>query len=179
MNANGQAANSQTMAAMSNQVPQLAQMVNGAQQANGMTGNGTPRMNALPVTGGVPGQLMTRPIVVGQMPQMRRVGSNGQMAQMGTSATSASPVNALPVGVPNGMTNGLANGVPTSLANGLPNGMNNTPLNLVNMAAAARQGQISPQVLQALLQNGNRLPNGTKFPSPMDNNGNGWLKMSS
>jgi hypothetical protein len=167
-----QSPTTQAMVAMGNQVPQLAQMVNGVQQ-NGMPGNQTPRMNNMP-PGSMPSQLVTRPIVAGQMPQIRRMASNGQPTQLTGPANSGSPVMPnLPNGI-NGAPNGMANGV-----NGLPNGMNNTPLNLVNMAAAARQGQISPQVLQALLQNGNRMPNGTKFPSPMDNNGNGWLKMSS
>lgn len=122
--------------------------------------------------GGMPSQIVTRPIVAGQMPQIRRMASNGQPTQLNGPTNSASPVNGLPPGMPN-LSNGI-NGAPNGMVNGtngLPNGMNNTPLNLVNMAAAARQGQISPQVLQALLQNGNRLPNGA--------NGNGWLRMSS
>lgn len=179
LNAAGQqqSPTTQAMVAMGSQVPQMSQMVNGVQQ-NGMPGNQTPRMNNMP-PGGMPSQLVTRPIIAGQMPQIRRMASNGQQAQLAGSTNSASPINGLPAGMPN-LPNGI-NGVPNGMvngSNGLPNGMNNTPLNLVNMAAAARQGQISPQVLQALLQNGNRLPNG-KFPSPMDNNGNGWLKMSS
>ncbi|KAJ9113831.1 hypothetical protein QFC19_000024 [Naganishia cerealis] len=168
--------------AMGKQVPQIAQMVNSNQQINGMQGNQTPRMNNVPIIGNVPGQMASRPIVSGQMPQIRRMGSSGQIAQMTATANSSSPGNGLPTGMPslpNGVNNGVTNGISNPIPNPLPNGMNNSPLNLVNMAAAARQGQISPQILQALIQNGNRMPNGAKFPSPMDNNGNGWLKMSS
>lgn len=173
----------QPMGPMNSQVAQMAQMVNNNnQQINGMQGGQTPRMNSVPVNGNVAGQMATRPIVSGQMPQIRRMGSNGQLSQIPAAANSSSPVIGMPAGMPNlpnGVNTGASNGIPNGLQNAMPNGMNNSPLNLVNMAAAARQGQISPQILQALIQNGNRLPNGTKFPSPLDNNGNGWLKMSS
>ncbi|KAJ9101765.1 hypothetical protein QFC21_003104 [Naganishia friedmannii] len=173
----------QPMGPMNNQVAQMAQMVNNNnQQINGMQGNQTPRMNNVPVNGNVAGQMASRPVVLGQMPQIRRMGSNGQLAQMPAPANSSSPVIGMPAGMPslpNGVGNGAPNGMPNVLQNAMPNGMNNSPLNLINMAAAARQGQISPQILQALIQNGNRMPNGAKFPSPLDNNGNGWLKMSS
>jgi hypothetical protein len=173
----------QPMGPMNSQVAQMAQMVNNNnQQINGMQGSQTPRMNNVTVNGNVPGPMTSRPIVSGQMPQIRRMGSNGQLAQMPAPTNSASPVIGMPAGMPslpNGSSNVPANGMTNGLQNAMPNGMNNSPLNLVNMAAAARQGQISPQILQALIQNGNRMPNGAKFPSPLDNNGNGWLKMSS